>query len=172
MKGPKPPKDYTDVVHTPVEVTARVIAVVRSPWTERHGTPRQPLRSQGMESGIVDGHVELVPGMPSELFRDLEGFSHIWLLPWFHLNGPRKRPLVQPPRGGPKRGVLSTRAPHRPNPLGLSVVELLGVEGRVLRVRGLDLIDGTPILDIKPYIRDYDAWPNASRGWLEDMPNP
>ncbi|MCO4746242.1 MAG: tRNA (N6-threonylcarbamoyladenosine(37)-N6)-methyltransferase TrmO [Proteobacteria bacterium] len=153
-------------------MTARVIAVVHSPWTERHGTPRQPLRALGMESGIVDGTVELKRDIAIEFLQDLESFSHIWLLPWFHLNNPRRRPLVTPPRGGPKRGVLSTRAPHRPNPLGLSVVRLLKVEGRVLHVRGLDLLNGTPILDIKPYISDYDALPEASRGWLEDMPNP
>ena len=75
---------------------------------------------------------------------------------------------MRPPRGGPKRGVLGTRAPHRPNPLALAAVELLAVEDRVLHVRGIDLIDGTPILDIKPYIPDFDAIPEASRGWLED----
>lgn len=171
MKGPKPPKDYTEVVQAPDTVQARVIAVVHSPFTERHGTPRQPLRSQGQESGIANGTVELVKSLSTDFLADLDSFSHIWLLPWFHLNGPRKRPFVNPPRGGPRRGVLSTRAPHRPNPLGLSVVELLSIEGRVLHVRGLDLIDGTPILDIKPYIPDYDAWPDASRGWLEGMPN-
>ena len=172
MKGAKPPKDYTDVVATPEFVQVRTIAVVHSPWTERHGTPRQPLRALGMESGIVDGTIELIRGLPVEFLQDLESFSHIWLLPWFHLNGHRKKPLVLPPRGGPKRGVLATRAPHRPNPLGLSVVRLLRVEGRILHVRGLDLINGTPILDIKPYIPDYDAIEGATRGWLEEMPNP
>ena len=160
------------MVHTPEAVTAQVVAVVHSPWTERHGTPRQSLRALGMESGIVEGTIELKREYATEFLKDLDSFSHIWLLPWFHLNGHRKKPLVQPPRGGPKRGVLATRAPHRPNPLGLSVVELIKIEGRVLHVRGLDLIDGTPILDIKPYISDYDAHPEASRGWLEDMPNP
>ncbi len=152
-------RDYTDAVPLPTEVTARVIGVVRSPFTERHGTPVQP------GAAGAPGAVELVH---PDALRDLEGFDHIWVVSWFHLNGPRLRPLVRPPRGGPKRGVLATRAPHRPNPLGLSVVRLLGVDGLVLRVDGLDLIDGTPVLDVKPYVPDFDALPHASRGWLTE----
>lgn len=161
-REPKPPKDYTDAAPFPERVTLRPVAVVRSGFTERFGTPRQPSPGQGR------GKVELLPHIPVEMIRDLERFSHIWLLPWFHLNGPRRRPLVRPPRGGPPRGALATRSPHRPNPLGLSAVRLLGISGRVLSVAQLDLLDGTPILDIKPYIPDYDAHPEASRGWLED----
>jgi len=92
----------------------------------------------------------------------------VWLIAFMHLNGPRLRPRVKPPRGGPKRGVLATRAPHRPNPIALSAVRLLAVRGRVLEVADLDLLDGTPILDIKPYIPDFDALPDASRGWLDE----
>lgn len=158
----KPPKDYRDAAPFPDSVTLRPIAVVRSEYTERFGTPRQPTASP--EQG--HGTVELLPHVPHEMLSDLDAFDVIWLLPWFHLNGPRRRPFVTPPRGGPRRGALSTRTPHRPNPLGLSAVHLLGIEGRVLTVRGLDLLDGTPILDIKPYIPDYDAHPDASRGWL------
>ena len=101
-----------------------------------------------------------------DALADLDTFDHVWLVTWLHLNGPRHRPMVRPPRGGRKRGVLATRAPHRPNPIGLSAVRLLRVDGLVLHVQGVDLIDGTPVLDLKPYVPDFDALPHASRGWL------
>lgn len=157
------------VVETPHEVTARVIGVVRSPFTERHGTPRQPGLEGPKEAGVVDAWVALDPErVDPAAVRDLDRFDHVWLITWLHLNGPRRNPLVRPPRGGPRRGVLATRAPHRPNPIGLSAVALLEVDGLQLRVRGVDLIDGTPVLDVKPYIADFDALPDASRGWLDD----
>lgn len=162
------PRDYVDVVPFPESVTMRPIAVVRSPFKQRHGTPRQPGVVSEKESGAGRGRIELLEGIDARMLQDLDGFSMVWLVSWFHLNGPRLRPLVKPPRGGPKRGVLSTRAPHRPNPVGLSAVELLSVTGRSLEVSGLDLLDGTPILDIKPYVSDFDARPNARRGWLEE----
>jgi len=119
------------------------------------------------EAGVVDAQVVLNAELVRpEALRDLDTFSHIWLVSWLHLNGPRRKPLVRPPRGGPMRGVLSTRSPHRPNPIGLSAVRLLRVEGAVLHIRGVDLIDGTPVLDIKPYVPDFDAIEGASRGWL------
>jgi hypothetical protein len=79
---------------------------------------------------------------------------------------------VKPPRGGGRRGVLATRSPHRPNPIGLSAVELLGVEPGALRVRGLDLLDGTPVLDVKPYVPYTDAFPDSGHGWLAADPRP
>jgi len=160
-------RDYTDVVAFPEQITLRPIARVRSPFTERHGTPRQPGWSGPKEAGSVEGTVELLPHVPAQALDDLASFDHIWLIAWMHLNGPRLKPRVRPPRGGPKRGVLSTRAPHRPNPIALSAVRLLGVQGRTLHVADLDLLDQTPVLDIKPYIPDFDALPDASRGWLE-----
>lgn len=143
----------------------QVIGWVRSPYTERFGTLRQPTMGPA-----VDATVELRPDrVQPEALRYLETFDHLWLLTWFHLNGPLRKPMVRPPRGGPMRGVLATRAPHRPNPMGLTAVQLLDVDGRTLRIRGVDLLDRTPVLDIKPYIPDYDAIPDASRGWLEDV---
>ncbi|MBX2800113.1 MAG: tRNA (N6-threonylcarbamoyladenosine(37)-N6)-methyltransferase TrmO [Myxococcales bacterium] len=162
---PKGPRDYTQVVAPSAEVTATVIGRVRSVFTERHGTPRQP----GFDgpSAEVEGQVELLASVVHpDAVRDLDQFDHVWLVTWLHLNGKRRKPLVRPPRGGPQRGVLATRAPHRPNPVGISAVRLLRVEGLVLHVAGLDLIDGTPVLDVKPYIADFDALPDASRGWL------
>lgn len=159
---------YTDAVDFPESVTLHPVAVVRSPFSQRHGTPRQPGFDGPKEFGEGLGQVELLPSVNPLVLQDLAGFDRIWLLTWLHLNGPGGRPLVRPPRGGPKRGLFATRAPHRPNPLALSCVELLGVEGRILQVRGLDLLDGTPVLDIKPYIPTFDAHPDASSGWLAD----
>lgn len=140
--------------------------MVRSPYVQRHGTPRQPGMESAKELGL-DSAIHLLPDrVAPEALKDLASFSHVWVISWFHLNGPRRRPLVRPPRGGEKRGVFATRAPHRPVPVGLSAVEILDVQGHVLSVRGLDLLDGTPVLDLKPYIPDYDAFPDASRGWL------
>lgn len=111
--------------------------------------------------------VELVAGM-EQAVRDLDGFSRIWLVWCFHLNS-GWRPMVMPPRGGGRRGVLATRSPHRPNPIGMSAVPLLRVKGRKLWIGEHDLVDGTPILDIKPYLPRYDSFPEESEGWLAEM---
>lgn len=114
--------------------------------------------------------VVLEPGQQFELaLQDLSGFDRIWLISWFDRNTAwRPRPL--PPRGPAKRrGVFATRSPHRPNPIGLTCVPLLGIEGLTLRVGPLDLVDGTPILDIKPYIRTVDSFPDASLGWVGEV---
>lgn len=164
---------YTDAVPFPDTVQAVAIGRVHSPFQQRHGTPRQPGTLAGKESGEGRGWLELFPHVVDPLaLADLEGFDWLWVVSWFHLNGSRRRPLVRPPRGGPKRGVFSTRAPHRPNPIGLSAVRILSVSRGRVDVAGLDLLDGTPILDLKPYIADYDSRPDASRGWLEDTPAP
>jgi tRNA (adenine37-N6)-methyltransferase len=114
--------------------------------------------------------IELLPGKQYELaLSDLAGFDRIWLLWWFDRNQ-TWRPRVLPPRGPAKRrGVFATRSPHRPNPLGLTCVTLLGIEGRFLQVGPLDMTDGTPIFDIKPYLRTVDAHPESSLGWLEEV---
>lgn len=115
------------------------------------------------------GRVELSDGQHfDQALRDIEGFSHLWLLFQFHHNTAWK-PLVQPPRGKRKVGVFASRAPYRPNPIGLSCVRLVSVSGRTLHVAGHDLIDGTPILDIKPYIVYADSIPDATAGWLEEV---
>ena len=106
------------------------------------------------------------PGYRQAL-QDLAGFSRIWLVWWFHRNT-TWRPLVLPPRGqAQRRGLFATRSPHRPNPLGLTPVQLLGIEGRKLILGPCDLVDGTPVLDIKPYIPAFDAFPDAGGGWTE-----
>ena len=122
----------------------------------------------------VDGEeecnlLELLPGSNFEqALKDLEGFDRVWLLWWFHRNE-TWRPLVLPPRGPSKRrGVFATRSPHRPNPLGMTPVRLLGVEGRTLRLGACDLVDGTPVFDVKPYVPAYDSFPDAKAGWIAD----
>jgi tRNA (adenine37-N6)-methyltransferase len=146
----------------PAEIVLRPIGYVRTPFTERASAPRQPYAAEGAR-----GTIELLPGAHFEdAVDDLETWDHIWVIFWFHLNA-TWRPKVLPPRSEKKRGVFATRSPHRPNPLGLSVLELEGVDGLTLRVRNVDLLDGTPVLDIKPYVPFADSIPSAKTGWLD-----
>jgi tRNA-Thr(GGU) m(6)t(6)A37 methyltransferase TsaA len=146
---------------------ARPIAFVRSPYARRIDAPHQATVVEGTETGdTAEAVIEFVADFPESAFRDLAGFERIWLLFAFHRSDGWKAE-VKPPRGGGKRSVLATRSPHRPNAIGLSAVELLAVEGDRLRVRGLDLLDGTPILDIKPYVPYADAFPDSRAGWID-----
>jgi tRNA (adenine37-N6)-methyltransferase len=141
------------------------VGFVRTASRYKFDAPSQPDASS-KETNCI----ELLPGMQFEMaIEDLEGFDRIWLISWFHQNQ-HWRPRVMPPRGPAKRrGVFSTRSPHRPNPIGLTSVELLRIEGLNLIVGPLDLIDGTPILDIKPYLRTVDSHPESSLGWIESI---
>jgi tRNA-Thr(GGU) m(6)t(6)A37 methyltransferase TsaA len=143
------------------------IAFVRSPYARRIDAPHQPTVIEGTESGTTsEAIIEFVEDFPAAAFRDLAGFERIWLIFAFHRSEGWKAE-VRPPRGGGKRSVLATRSPHRPNAIGLSAVELVAVEDRALRVRGMDLLDGTPILDIKPYVPYADAFPASRAGWID-----
>jgi tRNA (adenine37-N6)-methyltransferase len=147
----------------PRTLTVTPIGLVRSPFTEKMQAPRQPNTPQA-----ADGSVELFPGHDFEhALEDLLTFRYVWLLFWFD-RAEGWRPKVQPPRSDKRRGVFATRSPHRPNPIGMSLVELTGIEGLVLRVKSLDLLDGTPVLDIKPYIPYADSRADAGHGWLEE----
>ena len=148
-------------------VTFRPIGLVRTPFADRVGTPRQPAAARG-----VRGTIELFPGNDYEhALEDLVGWDRLWVVFVFHLNK-GWRPKVLPPRSdGRRRGVFSTRAPYRPNPIGLSAVRLLGVEGLRVHVEDVDLVDGTPVLDLKPYVPYTDAYPEARSGWLEASPS-
>jgi tRNA-Thr(GGU) m(6)t(6)A37 methyltransferase TsaA len=138
------------------------IGVARTPFAELVQAPRQSAAARG-----VAGTIELAPGRGfGHALEGIETWSHLWIVWWFHRSDRTPRMKVSPPRSGLKLGVFATRAPHRPNPLGLSVVRLVRVEGLVLHVEDLDLVDGTPILDIKPYVPYADALPDASNGWL------
>lgn len=147
--------------------TAHPIAHVRSPYARRIDAPHQSTVVEGTETGTeAEARIEFVEDLPAEAFADLAGFQRIWLIFVFHRSEGWK-PRVRPPRGGGRRGVLATRSPHRPNAIGLSAVELVAVEERALRVRGVDLLDGTPILDIKPYVPYADAFPDSRAGWID-----
>jgi tRNA-Thr(GGU) m(6)t(6)A37 methyltransferase TsaA len=148
-------------------LTLRPIGVVHSPLQERMSAPRQPRAADGIE-----GTLELFPSSGIDhALEDLNSFRFIWVLFWFHKND-GFRPKVLPPRSQKRRGVFATRSPYRPNPIGMSAVELLGIERRVLRVRNLDILDGTPILDLKPYVPYTDCIPDASNGWLDGAAAP
>ena len=140
------------------------IGVVHSPSSSKVDAARQPAAAADAR-----GTIELFPGRNFEhALEDLEGWEYVWVLFWFHHNE-SWRPKVLPPRStGRRRGVFATRSPHRPNPIGLSAVRLERVEGLTLHVAGVDMLDGTPVLDIKPYVAYSDAHPGARSGWLED----
>ena len=166
-----PPKDYRDAVDFPAHITLTPIGIVRSPYTERHGTPRQSqLRERPQDYQPAIATLELFEDVvPAIALKDLAGFDRIWVISWLHLNK-HWNPTVVPPRGPRvRRGTLATRAPHRPNPIGLSAVRLLNIKGPILQVEGIDLLDRTPILDIKPYVTYCDAFPEANCGYVSDM---
>ncbi|HSQ41749.1 MAG TPA: tRNA (N6-threonylcarbamoyladenosine(37)-N6)-methyltransferase TrmO, partial [Fibrobacteraceae bacterium] len=135
-----------------------------------NGNNKATVARQGVLCGSGEGVVELSPGMQYEMaLRDLDGFERIWLLFWFDRNlhwRPTTRPPV-PPEGHERVGLFASRAPYRPNPIGMSAVRLLSVQGLRLQVAEADLLEGTPVLDIKPYIPEFDAFPQARYGWLE-----
>lgn len=149
--------------------TYRPIGILRSPYARRIDAPHQGTVVEGTETGEPAlATLELHEWLDESAIRDLSGFDRLWLIFAFHLSeGWKSR--VKPPRGGPKRGVLATRAPHRPNAIGLSAVELVAVDGRTLHLRGVDLLDGTPVLDIKPYVPYADAFPDARAGWIDEV---
>ena len=148
--------------------TYQPIGVIRSPYSRRIDAPHQPTVVAGTETGApAEATLELDASLPEAVLRDLEGFERIWLIFAFHLSE-GWAPLVQPPRGPRgKRGVLATRSPHRPNAIGLSAVELVAVAGCTLHLRGVDLLDGTPVLDLKPYVPYADAFPGSRAGWID-----
>lgn len=122
------------------------------------------------ESLAEDNFLELAPGAGLRAaLTDLAGFERVWLIWWFHQN-PNWRPLVIPPRGPQKRrGLFATRSPHRPAPLGITPVLLRGVERDGLRLGPCDLVEGTPVFDIKPYVPAYDSFPGVRAGWIDEV---
>jgi tRNA-Thr(GGU) m(6)t(6)A37 methyltransferase TsaA len=142
------------------EIQYTPIGVIHSPFKEPKGTPIQPKGGKGVE-GTVEVFPEYVEGL-----KDLEGFSHIVLVFHFHLTKGYSL-QVKPYLDDKEHGVFATRAPSRPNPIGISVVRLVTVQGNVLHIRDLDMIDGTPLLDIKPYVPEMSASEVEKIGWLE-----
>jgi tRNA-Thr(GGU) m(6)t(6)A37 methyltransferase TsaA len=143
------------------EILFEPIGVIRTPFTNPKDMPIQPVGARGIQ-GTVELRSELSQGL-----EDLDGFSHIVLLYAFHESEGYEL-LVTPFMDDVPRGVFATRAPRRPNALGLSVVRLLAVQGATLRVEGVDILDGTPLLDIKPHVPDFDSPPAERTGWLSE----
>ncbi len=142
------------------EVRYRPIGVIRSPYKRPEGTPIQPSGALGVE-GVVEVFPEYREGL-----QDLEGFSHIILIYHFHLAG-KPALKVKPYMDDRVHGVFATRSPSRPNPIGISVVRLTRIEGNKLYIRDVDILDGTPLLDIKPYVPEFDVRNAVRKGWLE-----
>ncbi len=142
------------------EIVYKPIGIIRSPFKRPEGTPIQPKAAEGVE-GVVEIFPPYVEGL-----KDIEGFSHLILLYHFHLaKGVRLQ--VRPYMDDESHGVFATRAPCRPNPIGLSVVRLIKVEGNKLFICNVDIVDGTPLLDLKPYVPEFDTPQEARIGWLE-----
>jgi tRNA-Thr(GGU) m(6)t(6)A37 methyltransferase TsaA len=135
------------------------VGVVRSPYRTKREAPIQPRFSE--EEALIEIFGEFAEGL-----KDIEGFSHIWVL--FHFHESEGFDLcTKPYLDDEERGVFACRSPRRPNPIGMSLVKLVGREGNMLRIKGLDMIDGTPVIDIKPYVDFFDEDEEIRIGWLE-----
>lgn len=142
-----------------MNIVYRPIGIIRSPFTELAGMPIQPAGAVGVVGTAVI-HPEFTPGL-----QDLDGFSHIILL--YHLHRVEAFSLtVTPFLDRQPRGVFATRAPRRPNPIGLSVVKLVRIEQNILHLENVDVLDETPLLDIKPYVPEFDHQLEVRTGWL------
>ena len=151
-----------------MDLTLTPIGVIHTNLRVRFDAPHQPANAVD-ERNVV----ELFPDRRFEqALQDLEGFDRIWLIWWSDRNGSWQHPLVLPPRGSAKRrGVFATRSPHRPNPICMTAVPLIEISGLKLIVGNCDLLDGTPILDIKPYLPGIDSFPEAKSGWVTEIEN-
>jgi len=141
-------------------VTFTPIGVVRTPFAEHEGMPIQTVAAQS-----VAGRIELDPAYEDAL-ADLDGFTHLHLITYLHRTGGVSL-RVTPYLDTVRRGVFATRSPKRPNPIGLSIVRLVRIEGAVIHIEEVDLLDGTPVLDIKPYVPPFDDRADARYGWFE-----
>jgi len=144
------------------EILYWTIGIIHSEHTIEENTPIQPVYAKGCK-----GHVELCPEFVEGL-RDLSGFSHIYLIYHFHQVRSVKL-LVKPYLQDKEHGIFATRAPFRPNAIGLSLVELLSIDGNILHLDGVDILDGTPLLDIKPYTARFDLNNVKKNGWQDEV---
>lgn len=145
----------------PRQIIISPIGIIHSPFQEMDGTPLQSIRSQTLAT--LEIFQEYEPGL-----QDIEGFSHLIILYFFHREG-QTRMIVKSYLEESIHGVFATRSPRRPNHIGISTVELIGREGNFLRVSGIDVLNGTPLLDIKPYVPKIDDRPGARSGWLQHL---
>ena len=143
-----------------MSIKYKPIGFIHTPFKEPKGVPIQPVAGKDIE-----GKVEILPDYVEGL-KDLEGFSHIILI--YHLHLSKKASLLVKPYMDEKlRGVFATRAPSRPNPIGLSIVRLVKIKGNMIYIKDVDIVDGTPLLDIKPYVPEFDLREVNKIGWLE-----
>jgi tRNA-Thr(GGU) m(6)t(6)A37 methyltransferase TsaA len=143
-----------------MSITFAPIGIIRTPFTDLAGMPIQP-----SGAGEVTGTIVLEPQYEEGL-KDLDGFSHLILIYHFHRSNGFQL-MVKPFLDTVPRGLFSTRAPRRPNPIGLSIVRLLGIAKNILTVQGIDVLDGTPLLDIKPWVPAFDIQGDVRVGWME-----
>ena len=143
-----------------MRIIYRPIGTIHSPFQDVEGVPIQPTGASN-----IRGSVEVLPEL-AEGLKDLDGFSHVILVYHFH-QVQQARLTVTPFLDSGPHGVFATRAPVRPNPIGLSVVKLLGIDQNILHIENVDIVDGTPLLDIKPYVPEFDQHPAERVGWLE-----
>ena len=184
IRASKPVRNYTDLITTPTIITLSPIGTVYSPYFERFGCPRQPMApssnkqtssSSSFDSGCRIELTYMESNARSLSLRGLEGFDYVHVIYLCHLNTGWS-PLIQPPRGPRKKkqGVFATRSPHRPNSIGLSLLKIKRIDklnGIIHFFESSDILNGTPVIDIKPYIPQYDA-PNEQNiriGWLTGL---
>lgn len=142
------------------KIKYKPIGIIHSPFKEPKGTPIHPAGAKG-----IDGKVEVFPQY-AEGLKDIEGFSHLILIYHFHLS--KKSPLkVKPYMDDEVHGVFAMRGPNRPNPIGISIVRLVRTEENMLYIQDVDIVDGSPLLDIKPYVPEFDIIEVDKTGWLE-----
>lgn len=141
------------------EIRYKPIGIIHSPFKDIKGMPIQPTGAKGVK-GTIEIEPEYVAGL-----KDIEGFSHIILLYHFHLSEGYSLE-VKPFMDNNLHGVFATRAPRRPNPIGISVVRLVRIDGNILQIEDVDIVDGTPLLDIKPYVPEFDIRKVERTGWL------
>lgn len=144
-----------------MEIALKQIGTIHTPFNDPKGMPIQPSGAKG-----VIGNIKIMKEYEDGL-KDLDGFSHIFLIYHFHQVKTSSPLIVKPFLDDKKHGIFATRGPTRPNPIGISIVELLEVSGCTLRVSDVDIIDGTPLLDIKPFVPRFDARENVRIGWLD-----
>jgi len=142
-------------------ILLHVIGTVHSPYREAAGTPIQTVYGHGVEGSVV------LRESYAPALDDIEGFERLWLIYWLHRAGAFK-PRVLPYRDNVEHGLFATRSPNRPNPIGMSIVRFVRREGATLYVADMDILDGTPLLDIKPYVPEFDCHPDSRAGWFDN----
>ena len=142
------------------EVKIQIIGTIHSPFVEAAGTPIQTVYGLGIEGKVILNE-NLAPALD-----DIEGFERLWLIYWLDRTGPFK-PKVIPYRDTVEHGLFATRSPNRPNPIGMSIVRFLRREGSLLFIADMDILDGTPLLDIKPYVPEFDCHQSSRAGWFD-----